>query len=347
MQDSKPDEELLIDFVLGRCDQAAAEGVRRRLGQDRDFAALHENIAASFRALGKYDVDEPPANLVERTMARVRATRRSEALVAAEPLRRRIPFPAFSMRELAALAAAAVLVVGIIIPSLRHARRRAQRSLCSANLGQIGTALNHYANENDDTLPGSPLAAGSWLPRPGQPRASNSAALFQLARLAFAETDVFQCPATPARPFAIVAGMTRFPSAEAISYSYQYALGGPIRRSDPQLARVAEQMAIGVDSTPLFRNGVFRPEKSALPRERKPPRRRAKRPVPARARQMGHPLPGRRQRQQHLPGRGNLQLHRQRSAHLQNRQLRPAQLALGASRPPPAKPGVYKRPGVA
>lgn len=261
MQDSKPDEELLIDFVLGRCDQAAAEGVRRRLEQDRDFAALHENIAASFRALGKYDVDEPPANLVERTMARVRATRRSEALVAAEPLRRRAPFPAFSMRELAALAAAAILVVGIIIPSLRHARRRADRSLCSANLGQIGTALNHYANENDDTLPGSPVAAGSWLPRPGQPRASNSAALFQLARLSFAEPDVFQCPATSARPFAVVAGMTRFPSAEAISYSYQYALGGPIRRSDPQLARVAEQMAIGVDSTPLFRNGVFRPEK--------------------------------------------------------------------------------------
>ena len=261
MQNSRPDEELLIDFVLGRCDQAAAEGVRRRLEQDRDFAALHENIAASFRALGKYDVDEPPANLVERTMARVRATRRSEALVAAEPLRRRMPFPAFSMRELAALAAAAILVIGIIIPSLRHARRRAQRSLCSANLGQIGTALNHYANENDDTLPSSPLAAGSWLPRPDQPRASNSAALFQLVRLAFAETDAFQCPATPARPFAVVAGMTRFPSAEAISYSYQYALGGPIRRSDPQLARVAEQMAIGVDSTPLFRNGVFRPEK--------------------------------------------------------------------------------------
>lgn len=260
MNDKAPAEQLLIDFVLGRCDEATAAQVRRRLQRDRDFAALHKNIAATFEALGTYEVEAASGNLPERTMARVRAMRQSEALVAAQPLRR-IRFPTFSLREAAALAAAAILVVGIILPSLHHAGRRKDRMLCSANLGRVGTALNHYANENDDYFPSSPAGSGSWLAGPGQRRASNSAALFQLARMAFAEPDVFQCPATGARPFAIPAGLVNFPSPKAISYSYQYSLEGAMRRSDPELAEVAEDMAIMVDNTPVFRDGAFRPEK--------------------------------------------------------------------------------------
>ena len=261
MNHSQRDEELLIDFVLGRCDEATAEQVRQRLARDRDFAALHENLAATFRALGRYQAPDAPANLVERTMARVRAMRQSESLVAAQPIQRRVLFPTFSIRELGALAAAAVLIIGIIVPSLRHAGRQRDRVLCSANLGQIGTALNRYADENDKALPVSPAATGSWLARSGQPRASNAAALFQLARMAFVEPDVFGCPATGARPVADIAGMTNFPSAKAISYSYQYSLDGPIRRDDPELADVAEEMAIMVDSTPVFVDGVFRAER--------------------------------------------------------------------------------------
>ena len=38
------DEQSLIDFVLGRCDEPAAEGVRTRLTEDDDFAGLHVDV---------------------------------------------------------------------------------------------------------------------------------------------------------------------------------------------------------------------------------------------------------------------------------------------------------------
>ena len=49
------DEELLIDFLLGRCDEQAAEQVRSRLAEGGDFAARHDELASTFKALGSYD----------------------------------------------------------------------------------------------------------------------------------------------------------------------------------------------------------------------------------------------------------------------------------------------------
>ncbi len=261
MNDSRQDEQLLIDFVLGRCDEATTETVRGRLAEDPEFAVLHGNIAATFEALSRYEVPAPADNLVERTMARVLATRRSEALAAAQPARPSVRFPTFSVRELVALAAAVLLVAAIVVPSWVKASRQRDRLLCQSNLGQIGTALNHYASANDGNLPTSPFAAGSWLGGPQQPRASNSAAVFQLAKLALAQPNVFQCPATRDRAFSLRPDMNDFPSPNAISYSYQYSLDGPINREDPQLEAVAQQMVIMVDSTPVFRGGVFHRER--------------------------------------------------------------------------------------
>ncbi len=257
MSDRERDEELLIDFVLGRCDEPTADAIRRRLASEAEFAALHENIAATFEALGKYAPPDVPANLVERTMGRLHAMRRSEALLEVRRMRRSAVSPTFSFRELGALAAAAVLVVGILLPSLRHARQRTDQSLCAANVGRIGTALSLYADENG-SFPGGGSKGGSWLRLPGMKRASNSAALFLLARQDYAVPDDFQCPAAGGQSFVKQAGMTDFPSPGAVSYSFQHSLDRPIRPED--LAEVSEQMVILADRTPVFPDGLFRRE---------------------------------------------------------------------------------------
>jgi len=258
--DVQSDEQLLIDFILDRCDEQTAGQVRRQLAEDADFAALHGEISETFRVLSAYEVPEPAPNLVERTMARVRALRSSEALLEVKPIRRGAFPSTFSLRELGALAAAAVLVIGILLPAVRHTARRADRALCSANVGQIGTALSHYANEADEVLPAAP-SGRPWLPVPGQLHVSNSKALFLLVRRRLAHPDVFHCPAAGGETFVVQAGMTDFPSSETIGYSYQHSLGGAIRLTDPRLADVADQMAILVDSTPVFAKGVFHPDR--------------------------------------------------------------------------------------
>lgn len=255
------DDELLIDFLLGRCDERTAEHVRRRLAGGGDFAARHDEMASALEALGRYELPRPPENLTERTLARVSALRRSEALLAGERTRRRAFAPTFSFRELAALAAAIVLAVGIFVPSVRQARKLAQRSGCAANVGQIGTAVAHYANAHNDLLPGSPANEGFWLPQPGQQRASNSAGLFLLVRSGYVACDLFQCPAAGGKSFEFKAGMSDFPSGPTIGYSYQHSLSGPLRRAE--LAQVAAEKVILADENPIFAGGVFHAERLA------------------------------------------------------------------------------------
>lgn len=254
------DEQSLIDFVLGRCDEQSAGEIRRRLAGGGEFAARHREISSALEALGEWQVADPPANLVERTLARVSAQRRSEALLV-EGRRPRSLVPAFSMRELGAIAAAVLLAVGIFIPSLSQAHKRAQRSQCAWNQGQIGSGLAHYANANDDVLPASPVNAGSWLASGGQPPASNSAGLFVLVRSGHVPAEVFRCPAAGGRSFEVRMGMVDFPSPQTIGYSYQHTLAGPVSRAGlDDVAR--REMRILADNTPVFEKGVFRPERS-------------------------------------------------------------------------------------
>ena len=62
--------------------------------------------------------------------------------------------------------------------------------------------------------------------------------------------------------FVVRAGMTDFPSATFISYSYHHTSGPDRPRlNDPRLQGVKEHMAILADSTPLFDDGTFRPDR--------------------------------------------------------------------------------------
>jgi prepilin-type processing-associated H-X9-DG protein len=255
MMHREQDERLLIDFVLGQSEEAAAQEVEARL-KEEEFSRLHKGVEATFALLNLLPPTEPPANLTERTMARVRAMRKTEALAAAPQLRVRAWTPRFSIHEMSALAAGLMLVIGIVLPSVRHAQRMATRTHCEANMAQIGTGLNQYAAENNDFLPPARLAANAnWLTS----KSGNSSALFQLVTNAAAKTDVFQCPGTPSQGFAYQAGMLDFPHPKAISYSYQHSIGKTIRRSAPEYAQAGKNMAILADATPAFRNGKFDP----------------------------------------------------------------------------------------
>ena len=257
---SKSDnEQLLIDFALGRCDESAAEGVRRRIESDDEFASLHEGIARTFAALGLCPAPTPSADLSNRTMARITSSDRVEVLQTVQPSGGML-LSRFSIRELSALAAAAVIVIGILLPSLRQAHRLSRRSMCANNVWAVGAALNHYANGSDGNFPSSPATTEAWLSRPGCKHASNSAALFLLIRDGCASPGVFQCPSAGGRAFVVSADMTDFPSPQSINYSYQYSLNVPVRRDSPKLAAVAGQMAVLADATPVFTGGSFRPE---------------------------------------------------------------------------------------
>lgn len=253
------DQEVLIDFVSGLCDEHAAGEVRERLKIDPDFAARHQAIVRLVGLVGNCPAVEPPRGLAQKTLARVRTIRQTEALIASQTTGKKFSLSTFSMRELAAVAAILILMVGLLVPSIQQARYVGMRSECQANMGQIGTAMNHSASIHNDQLPASPLN-GPWLSQ-GKVTASNSMGLFSLVKQGYVVPAAFQCPCVGGQSFAVSQDMVDFPSARHVGYSGQYSFRGPICRNDPQLASVKHEMAILADATPVFPGGVFRPER--------------------------------------------------------------------------------------
>lgn len=255
-----------MEFLSGRCDQAVEEEVRRRIEGEADFRRLHENLSRVVASVRLLDEVDPPGDLAERVVARVRGARREAAMPPAEPMPAAGARSTFSLWELGALAAATIVMAVIFIPSIRQANRQTQVSQCKANVGQIGTALVKYANFNKSFLPAADGSDLQWLGGTGRTHTSNSAELFKLVRGAYARPEIFQCPAVQAEKtaadtrsdVALRPDMTDFPAARFISFSYQHALGpAPISPRDPAMKAVAETMAILADSTPVFRDGRF------------------------------------------------------------------------------------------
>jgi len=230
MTERERDEQRLIDFALGQCDA----------------------ISNALAALGTCSVPDPPEDLADRTLDRIRAMRRTEALVEAQPIQRRAWTPTFSLRELGAVAAVLVLAVGVLLPSLYKARE------CADNIAMIWTGLNHYASCSDEALPTPPGGVRVWLRDTAKTHASNTAALFRLVRDKYSPPTVFQCPAANCATFVARQGMVDFPSPRNLAYTYQHCLNGPIRRDQPELISVAHQYAIVSERHPVFVEGRFR-----------------------------------------------------------------------------------------
>lgn len=256
------DELLIIDHVLGRCDEVTAQRVERRLETDSHFAAVHEIIAKALAPLDNYIVPEPDSGLVGRTLATVRSARQMGDSHTSRIDRPGIPRRTFPTKWIVGIAA--VLIIGLVVPAgilvplFRHAKRLSLISRCADNAWAIGTALIHYANGSDGKFPGIAARVDSWLCLKGGNCLSNSKSLYLLVKTGCASPEVFQCPAAGGESFVPAVGMTDFPSPRCINYSYQYSLNSPLSCDLPGIESLAGQMAILADASPLVRGGTIR-----------------------------------------------------------------------------------------
>ena len=71
---------------------------------------------------------------------------------------------AFTLIELLVVIAVIALLMAVLLPLLHAARERAKRTVCAANLQQIGRGIMAYSAEHDRLpVPGMLLSASHWL----------------------------------------------------------------------------------------------------------------------------------------------------------------------------------------
>jgi prepilin-type N-terminal cleavage/methylation domain-containing protein/prepilin-type processing-associated H-X9-DG protein len=59
----------------------------------------------------------------------------------------------FTLIELLVVVAIITILASLLMPALRHAKGKVQKSLCASNIKQIGLTLSMYAGDNKDYLP--------------------------------------------------------------------------------------------------------------------------------------------------------------------------------------------------
>ena len=99
---------------------------------------------------------------------------------------------AFTLIELLVVIAIIALLMAILIPALSRARKQARVVYCLSNLKQIGTAMQMYAQQNDDFIPRALDNKVKWV-LAFMPYLGNQ---YQDAT-DYREVDVYQCPDFP------------------------------------------------------------------------------------------------------------------------------------------------------
>lgn len=215
-------------------DQAAAQRLR-------DVLAL----------LDQCPVGDVPADLVERTMARVRQADASRRMtLAVEPRQIGRGFPA---REVMAVAAMLLVAVSMLWPVFSRVREQANRVSDRSNLAMAGRAISYYAQDNADQLPRRLAQPGDTWWNVGKPAAmnepveSNSAHLMLAARENYINLDALQSPAVDRTPRRLTPDGLDWAAPEYVPYSYQNQFSVHGTRLN-----TARHMPVMANKNPLF-----------------------------------------------------------------------------------------------
>lgn len=249
-----PADAEILDAIL-----AARAGSPVALDPAR--AERAERMARLLALLEACPVEDPGPDLVDRTLAQVRAARQREA---EQRMRfaRQIedlsgPALSFGWHEAAALAASLLIVAVLALPMLARNKAEARRVACAASMQAAGAAFQAYAADHEQMLPRGPAKPGqTWFhvgsqPTAGEPFQSNSQHLRLLIGGRYIDPRTFTCAANPHTPRKDDADAVDWACHEQVPFSYQNQF-----TERPLNLAVSPGMVILADKNPLF---IIRP----------------------------------------------------------------------------------------
>jgi len=244
-------EELLLDYHLDRLDATQRAWIESELNRDASLAEKSRQLGHILKPLDYWQPAAPTEHLAERILAQARRGRMPSVLQMPPDESSRYRPRFLPARELVAVAACVLLLVGFFIPGLSSMRDRSQRAACANNLSKIfaGTSVyREYAGE---------VRNAAWLPSAQADRAyaSNSRHGYLLIKQGFGpRVEDFICPADKnAVPMVVDDYVNRddFERAANVSYDALNLTAGA------QHLRPRRSLVYMGDPNPLFKRARF------------------------------------------------------------------------------------------
>jgi len=269
-----------MDYQLGVDSPEERRQTQELIAQDKETGALNAALERCIKPLASWQDVEPPADLAQRTMARIadyasaRVMAQATAAIAAgraagtsgrawqRPSRERtarITWLLGNLRDLVAVAASITLIFMFFSPTVRHAREIAQRQKCATQLQMAGMAMDNYREDNNGYLPTVKQQPGEvwWaVGKNGSGYNSNTRNIFLLAKEGYMPVEAFLCPGVSRKrtiriniPPEMLKMMEDFSGREQVNYSFRLILQNEKRNMNqsPDAILMADQNPIFAD----------------------------------------------------------------------------------------------------
>ncbi|MFC1783722.1 hypothetical protein ACFL02_09095 [Planctomycetota bacterium] len=270
----------LLDYLLNLDAPDQHRQTEQLIAQNENIRQLYDILRQNLALLDNWRDETAPESLAEGTLKYVEEQEKARkwasapADFVAHRIEQEVPKDAISygsrsrwvlhnLRDIIAVAASIMLVMGLLHPAFRNARLRSQQLACANQLGRIGFASNNYASDNNGYLPRLPRQPGDKWWSVGQ-QGSNSSNTYLLVRQGYLPAQVFLCPGVDNKSVQLrlqinpqqLKTMHDFPGRGYVNYSFRLIVSSqPLTRDN-----INNVLPIVSDQNPIFAR--FNSEKS-------------------------------------------------------------------------------------
>jgi len=254
-------KQLLFDYSLGLTSQQETAEAELLITSNKEAAKIHSGIKSTLTPLDSLEPESCPDELVESAILRVSnladSSRQQLRKLLATEQNKNVPTMIGLWRnwsEMAAVAAAILLIVGVLVPTLGIARQKYQQKQCQMRLGNIFKGLSSYISDHDGQTPtvATTMGAPWWkVGDQGKENHSNTRHIYLLVKGGYVELSNFVCPGYKGEKAVKLKNsqinrLKDFPSRRYVTYSFQ------IRCSRAESGKLLCRKVLMADWNPLF-----------------------------------------------------------------------------------------------
>jgi len=254
-------KQLLFSYCMGLTSKEQSTEAENLISSSEETSQIYSKIKTSLSPLDYVEPETCPDTLVERTILSINNLTNSghhhlEQLLEAEQIKKApIKIGIFhNFVEVAAIAAAIMLVAGILVPTMGYARNKYYQQQCQSQLGGIFQGLKNYMDDHDGNQPAVATTAGSqyWkVGYQGYENFSNTRNAFLLVQKDYVNPKVFICSSRKNKDKLQIdpskmKTLKDFPDRRYVTYSFR------IRCSKDGSGKLCTRKPIMADRNPLF-----------------------------------------------------------------------------------------------